>query len=140
VSAGATSPCCCPGLLPVRWVCPLNLPGGVRQATSFVWPLVSITSAGYLTLGALPFAASGCDRGLMATAAVHGMFLYSARMNDREAYGLIADLERSDGAESTYRPTVETSVADLMERTFNSTDQDEEVRLDLKCWKGRNVN
>jgi len=70
-------------------------------------------------------------------------------MDDHEAHRLVADLERSDGTESTYRPAPEALIADLMERTFRSNDPDEKVRLAhlemrartiLKRWKGRNVN
>jgi len=50
-------------------------------------------------------------------------------MDDHEAHRLVGDLERTDGAESVYRSTLEALVADLMERTFKSTDQAEKARL-----------
>ncbi len=74
---------------------------------------------------------------------------YDAEMDDREAHRLVYDLERLDGAEGIYRPNLEALIADLMERTFKSTDQAETVRLAhvemrartiLKRWKGRNLN
>ena len=74
---------------------------------------------------------------------------YNAGTDDHGAHRLVADLEHIDGAESTYRPIVEALVANLMERTFRSTDQAKKVRLGalemrarliLKRWKGRNVN
>ena len=46
-----------------------------------------------------------------------------------EATALIEDLEHRPGPESTYRPALETLIADLMEQTYRSTDVTKRVTL-----------
>ena len=62
---------------------------------------------------------------------------------------LVVGLERDLGAESVYRCTLLSFIADLQERTYRSTDDGEKVRLAtlelrarliLNRWKKRDTN